>query len=265
MFEKTQWHSSRLQCNTTLCRWGHSGQPVLVFPTAGGDAEEVERFKMIYVLEPLLAAGRIKIYSCDSVAGRVWFNKEGSPEHRMWMTHQFHQYVKHEVAPAIRMDCKSPDIDIWVAGASIGAFHAAAVTCRFPDIFSRALAMSGTFDLLRFIERPDPTEYFFVSSPLHFVPTLAGRHLDMLRRRHIHIASGEGKWEAINESFRLGQTLGAKGIPNWVDSWGKDYDHDWTTWRAMMPKYLGEWTDPAKNAQANANGRASSHPAEAKS
>ena len=79
---------------------------MLVFPTAGGDAEEIERFKMIHVLEPLIAAGRIKIYSCDSVAGRVWFNKEGSPEHRMWMTHQFHQYVKHEVVPAIRTDCK---------------------------------------------------------------------------------------------------------------------------------------------------------------
>jgi esterase/lipase superfamily enzyme len=246
MFEKSSWYSSRLQCNTTLARWGFSGQPVLVFPTAGGDAEEIERFKMIYVLEPLIAAGRIKVYSCDSVAGRVWFNKEGSPEHRMWMTHQFHQYVKHELAPAIRTDCKNPEIPIWVTGSSIGAFHAVAVTCRFPDIFHRALAMSGTFDLLRFIERPDPTEYFFVSSPLHFVPTLAGRHLDILRQRYIHIASGEGKWENIGESFRLGKALGAKGIPNWVESWGKEFDHDWVTWRAKLPKYLDEWTDPNK-------------------
>src|SRR4051812_50028097 len=36
-------------------------------------------------------------------------------------------------------------LPIWVTGASIGAFHSVAVTCRFPDIFSRALAMSGTF------------------------------------------------------------------------------------------------------------------------
>ena len=52
-------------------------------------------------------------------------------------------YVRHEVVPAIRMDCNSADIEVWAAGSSIGAFHAVAVTCRFPDLFSRALAMSA--------------------------------------------------------------------------------------------------------------------------
>lgn len=242
MFEKMRWFSARLQSEATLARWGCSGQPVLVFPTAGGDAEEIERFLMIRALEPLLAAGRIKIYSCDSVAGRVWFSKEGSPEHRMWMTHQFHQYVKHEVVPAIRRDCNSDDIPVWAAGASIGAFHAAAMVCRFPDIFRRALAMSGTFDLMRFIERNDPTDYFYVSSPLHFLPRISGPHLDALRGCHIQIGCGEGKWEDISESFRLAKALGDKGVPNWVDAWGKDWDHDWVTWRAKMPEYLDAWT-----------------------
>jgi len=106
-FESSRWYSERVRCEVTLNRWGHAGQPVLVFPTAAGDAGEIDRFLMIRVLEPLLAAGRVKIYSCDSVAGQAWFGKEGSPEHRMWMTHQFHQYIKNEVVPAIRMDCKS--------------------------------------------------------------------------------------------------------------------------------------------------------------
>ncbi len=242
MFEKSRWYSARMNCEATLARWGTFGQPVLVFPTAGGDAEEIERFLLVRVLEPLLSAGRIKVYSCDSVAGRVWFSKEGSPQHRMWMMNQFHQYVKHEVVPAIRKDCNSSDIPIWAAGASIGAFHAAAMVCRFPDLFHRALAMSGTYDLMRFIEAPQPSEEFFVSSPVHFVPTLAGLHLDVLRTRHIHIATGEGKWEDIGESWKLANVLGRMGIPNYVDSWGKDYEHDWTTWRAMAPKYLDEWT-----------------------
>jgi esterase/lipase superfamily enzyme len=34
--------------------------------------------------------------------------------------------------------------------------------------------------------------------------------------------------------------LGNKGIPNRVDSWGTEYDHDWSTWRQMLPKYLDE-------------------------
>lgn len=254
MFEKSHWYSSRLSCDTTLARWGFSGQPILVFPTAGGDAEEIERFKMIQVLEPLLAAGRIKIYSCDSVAGRVFFDGQHSPEHRMYITHQFHQYVKHEVAPAIRLDCQNADIPIWAVGSSIGAFHAVAVTCRFPDIFHRALGMSGSYDILRFIDHPKPTDYFLVSSPLHFVPTLSGRHLDVLRTRRIHLASGEGKWENIGESFRMGKVLGDMGIPNWVESWG-NVDHDWVTWRAKMPKYLDQWTSPAASeAKASPGG-----------
>jgi esterase/lipase superfamily enzyme len=231
-----------MNCEATLARWGSVGQPVLIFPTAGGDAEEIERFQLIKVLQPLLSTGRIKVYSCDSVAGRVFFGNEGSPEHRMWMMHQFHQYVKHEVVPAIRADCKSPDIPVWAAGASIGAFHAVAMVCRFPDLFHKALAMSGTYDLLRFIGNPQPTDYFQVSSPLHFLHTLSGLHLDVLRTRYIHLASGEGKWEDIGESWKLANALGRMGVPNRVDSWGPETPHDWVTWRAMAPKYLDEWT-----------------------
>ncbi len=242
---KTRWYSTRTQCEVTLARWGEVGQPVLIFPTAAGDAEEVERFLMIKALTPLLTEGRIKIYSIDSVGGRVWFNKEGSPEHRMWMQNQFHQYIKHEVVPAIRKDCKNDDITIWAAGASIGAFHSAAVVCRFPDMFSRALAMSGTFNLMRFTEAEHPTDYFRVSSPLYFVPHLEGRHLALLRTRHIQMVTGEGKWENLGESFGLANVLGHAGVPNHVDSWGPTWDHDWVTWRAMMPKYLDQWTRPA--------------------
>jgi esterase/lipase superfamily enzyme len=241
-FLKSRWRSERLGCETTLARWGEYGQPVLAFPTAGGDAEEIERFQMIKAVGPLLEAGRIKIYSCDSVAGAMWFSKQGSPDQRMKMQNQFHQYVKHEVVPAIRTDCRTPDIGVWAAGSSIGAFHAAAVVCRFPDLFHRALSMSGTYNLMRFIDVSEPNEEFRVSSPLHFLPQLQGPHLELLRKRYIHIATGEGRWENIGESWALANALGAKGIPNHLDSWGPDWDHDWVTWREMMPKYLDEWT-----------------------
>ena len=241
-FTKSRWHSDRLGGEITLARWGDVGQPVLVFPTAGGDAEEIERWQMIKALEPLIGAGKVKIYSCDSVAGAAWFGKQGSPEYRMHMQHQFHQWVKHEAVPAIRLDCQSPDLGIWAAGASIGAFHAAAVVCRFPDLFHKALAMSGTFDLMRFSEAKEPTDDLRVSSPLYFVPHLEGLHLDVLRTRFIQFATGEGRWENLGESWNLANVLGAKGIPNHVDSWGPEVHHDWATWRQMLPQYLERWT-----------------------
>jgi esterase/lipase superfamily enzyme len=239
-----RWRSERLEREVSLVRWGTFGQPVLLFPTAGGDAEEVERFHLIGVLDPLIKAGKIKVYSCDSAAGKALLSREGSAKHQMWLQNQFHQYVKHEVVPAIRKDCQNPTAELWATGASIGAFHAVAMVCRFPDLFSKACAMSGTYDLRRFFEaRPDDfTEEFWVSSPLHFVPTLAGRHLDVLRTRYILMPSGEGRAEDISESWAMANVLGRQGIPNRVDPWGKDVHHDWETWRKMLPKVLEEWT-----------------------
>ena len=236
-----RWRSERLQREVTMVRWGTFGQPVLVFPTAGGDAEEIERMLLVDALGPLISAGKLKVYSCDSVAGRALLAREGSPQHQMWLQNQFHQYVRHEVVPAIRADCKSDDLTLWAAGASIGAFHSVAVVCRFPDVFVRACAMSGTYDLRRFYEASEFTDEFWVSSPLHFVPTLDGRHLDVLRTRLIVLASGEGRAEDLGESWRMANALGQRGIPNRVDPWGPAWPHDWPTWREMLPKYLGEW------------------------
>ncbi|HET9626240.1 MAG TPA: alpha/beta hydrolase-fold protein [Kofleriaceae bacterium] len=236
-----KWRSERLQREVTMVRWGTFGQPVLVFPTAGGDAEEIERMHLVGALSALVDAGKIKVYSCDSVAGRALLSREGSPQHQMWLQNQFHQYVRHEVVPAIRADCKSAELAIWAAGASIGAFHSVAVVCRFPDVFTRACAMSGTYDIRRFYDAKDFSDDFWVSSPLHFVPKLDGKHLEVLRTRKILLASGEGKAEDLGESWRMANVLGAAGVPNRVDPWGRDWPHDWQTWREMLPKYLGEW------------------------
>lgn len=237
-----RWRSERLHRDVNLVRWGTIGQPVLLFPTAGGDFEEVERMQLVRALQPLLDAGRIKVYSCDSVAGKALLAREGDARHQMWMQNAFQQYVRHEVVPAIRTDCKSPDLEVWTAGASIGAFHAIAVLCRWPDVFARAAALSGTYDLRRFYDAKEFSDDFWVSSPVHFVPTLEGRHLDVLRTRFVKLVSGEGKAEDIGESWRMAKVLGDKGVPNHVDSWGPDWPHDWQTWRAMLPKLLDEWT-----------------------
>ena len=242
-----RWHSDRLQREVTLVRWGSYGQPVLLLPTAGGDAEEIERFLMIDALKDLLDRGLIKVYSCDSVAGKALLTREGNPRHQMWLQNQFQQYLRHEVVGAVRADCKSPDLELWAAGASIGALHAAAMVCRFPDVFARAICMSGTYDIRRFYEAApsDFSQEFYVSSPLHFLPALSGRHLDVLRTRFVLIPSGEGRAEDIGESWRLARVLGERGVPNRVDSWGPQWPHDWQTWRKMLPQYLEEWTKSA--------------------
>ena len=101
MKERTTWYSSRVERDVALARWGHYGTPVLVFPTAGGDAEEIERFHLVDAVGELLAAGRVKLYSCDSVNGRVLLAGEGDARHRTRMLIQFLEYIRCEVVPAI--------------------------------------------------------------------------------------------------------------------------------------------------------------------
>ncbi len=80
----------------------------------------------------------------------------------------------------------------------------------------------------------------YVSSPVHFLPWLEGPPLDALRQRFVIVASGQGAWENVGDSWALGDVLGGKGIPNRVDAWGPEWSHEWHTWRAMLPQYLAE-------------------------
>jgi esterase/lipase superfamily enzyme len=236
------WYSSRLERDVTFARWGTFGTPVLVFPTAGGDAEEIERFHLVGAVGHLLEAGRVKLYSCDSINGRALLVQEGDVAHRTRVLIQFLEYVRCEVVPAIRSDCDSQDIEIVTAGPSIGAYNALAVLCRSPDAFRVAICMSGTYDLTRFLHGPIDDD-FVAASPLHFLPRLdeSGGLLGKLRTRYAVMASGEGAHENVGESWRTAHVLGSRGIPNRVDSWGPDWIHDWQTWRVMLPQYLEEF------------------------
>jgi esterase/lipase superfamily enzyme len=239
--KRERWFSDRLQDEITLVRWGTSGRPVLVFPSAGGDAEEIDRFGLVGACGQLLAEGRIKLYSVDSVAGQAMVTKAGSPEHRLWLLNQFHDCVRREVVPAIHADLGDQATDVITTGASIGAFNAVAVLCRYPDVFSAAIGMSGSYRIERFYDHAWSQDLYF-SAPLQFLPGLAGQELDLLRQRYVVLASGEGDWEDVGESWQMAAALGAKGIPNRVDNWGPQWAHDWTTWRRMLPQYLADLT-----------------------
>jgi esterase/lipase superfamily enzyme len=231
-----RWYSPRTQRELTLARWGHYGTPLLVFPTAGGDAEEIERHHLLDHLGDAVEAGHIKVYSVDSTAGRALATHEGSPEHRMWLFNQYHEAIASEVVPAIRADTGGHEV--VAAGSSIGAFNALAMVCRYPELFRAAICMSGTYQVEKFIGAFNDDLYF--SSPVHFVKGMDGAQLDLLRRRFVVLAAGSGRWEDPGESWAVANVLGEKGIPNRVDDWGPAFDHDWPTWWQMLPTYVRE-------------------------
>jgi len=236
-----RWYSHRMGRDVNVVRWGEVGKPVLFFPTAAADFEECERFHMVDALAPLMEEGLIKLYSVDSVPGMVWLKEDNRPPAATRIQRAYDSFVAEELVPAIRADCRDPGAEVVATGPSIGAFNALSVTCNHPDLFSHAICLSGTYDLSKFIEGEMDSNWYH-ASPLHFLPGLAEdhEHLRLLRTRFILLAHGTGKWEDPKESWRVAETLGQRGIPNRVDEWGTEWNHDWPVWRNMLPQFLRE-------------------------
>jgi esterase/lipase superfamily enzyme len=237
--ETTSWHSDRLGHGARLIRWGHWGRPLLLFPTGGGDAEEAERNGLIGAIAGAIEAGKVKVYATDSIPAAERLSHRIPPEAGPIRLAQFDAFLAEEVLPAIRADCRSADVEIMTAGASIGAYHALAFLARHPDAVRAAICLSGTYDADRLLGIPQTSETYF-AMPLQFLPGLEGPPLEALRRRFVILAHGKGQWEDPGQSWNVADVLGRKGVPNRVDEWGPEWDHDWATWRAMLPAYLEE-------------------------
>ena len=244
---KISWKSPSLGGREiTFVRYGVSGTALLLFPTAGGDAEEPERFHLITAIGDFLKDLRLKVYVVDSIAGQAWLKECKTLEDAAAAQNRFDRCLYREVVPAIWRDCGGDKGLIWTAGASIGAFNALASLCRHPDVFSVAICMSGSYDMGKFLKGRITHDYQ-QSSPLHFLPQLAGPQLEQLRKRFVLLTHGQGEFEDPDQSWKVERVLGPKGVPNRVDAWGKEWRHDWVTWRKMLPQYLGELL-PAKKA-----------------
>lgn len=232
------WWSPELGREMPVATWGSRGRPVLLFPTAGGDHLECERFLLIRALQPFIDSGRIRVYACGSISGEGWLSATASPPHKAWLQARFDAYLSRELVPWIRHDVGDPQARLVATGASIGAYNAVNAATKHPDQFWLTIAMSGTYYFDRWMDGYRDDNYYF-NMPVLSLPNLGpSPQLDDLRRSYFHLASGKGRWEAPQESLALGHILGAKGIPNWVELWGEDVDHDWPTWRSMLPLFL---------------------------
>jgi esterase/lipase superfamily enzyme len=219
-----------------MARWGHFGTPVVIFPTAGGDFEEIERFQLIAALGELIDGGRIKAYSTDAVAVRAWLSTTTSAQDCVRLQERYHSFVYEEVLQRVREDCQDDRIEPILAGASLGAFAAISGICRHPDSFRAAIGVSGVYDLAHRYCGEDSTAF----SPLVCLQTLKGQRLEQLRRRAIVLGCGEGDYENPADSKRIADACASKAIPCRLSLWGPARDHTWSTWREMLPRLLAE-------------------------
>ena len=234
------WHSPRLGLSMPIVRYGNRGHALLLFPTAQADYLENERFYLIKAIEPQIFAGKLQVFSIDSINKHAWMNRQVSVPEKARRQVLYSGYVEEEVVPHIRRCLQDPNARIGVSGASFGAFHAANAFFRRPDLFDTLIAMSGFYDLRGDYLHGFTGDDAYYNNPMQFLPHLNDeRTLGLLRSAQIHLLCGQGNYEIPAHTSRLSHLLWNKGIWNNLDLWGHDVPHDWPSWRKMLDHYVG--------------------------
>ena len=134
------WHSPTLDLPMPIVTYGHAGRPLLLFPTAAADFLENERFFLVKSIEPAIMAGRVRVFSIDSINRLAWMDSTVPVPEQARRQALYARYIEEEVVPYVRHVCGDGSVRITTTGASFGAFHAANTLFRRPDVFDAVSA-----------------------------------------------------------------------------------------------------------------------------
>ena len=233
--EYHKWWSWRLDRDMELLVFGHSGVPIVVFPSSQGRFFEFEDRGLIGAVAHKIDAGEIQMFCVDSVDAESWYNRDVPPRWRIARHVQYENYIMEEVLPFIRL--RNFDPHVVSVGCSFGGYHAVNIALRHPDRFTGFLSMSGAFDLSNFLGGYYDQDVYF-NMPPHYLPNLGDPwFFDRYRNNTYILASG---WDdhCLWQSQSLARIMGEKGIPHHLYIWDSWNSHDWPTWARMMNEYL---------------------------
>src|SRR5438067_967587 len=131
----TSWYSPSLNKEMPIATYGHYGFALLMVPTASADYLEYERFQLIETVRPLIEAGKLKIFSINSINNESWMNDGMDPRKKAVRHQQWNAYVFNEVVPFIKSNTSAETL-IITCGASFGALHSANLFFKRPDILN---------------------------------------------------------------------------------------------------------------------------------
>src|SRR3954471_19292005 len=191
------WHSPILGQHMPIVSYGHWGHPLLLFPTAAADFLENERFHLVGAAQEALDAGRVRIFSINSINNQAWMDRGLPVPEQARRQSLYARYVEEEAVPFFRPAGHTADLRAAPSEASFGAFHAANTLFRRPDLFDATIAMSGFYDLEPDYLRGYSDERCYFNNPMWYLRGLDGPLLDMLRRQcRVVIVTGQGQYEA---------------------------------------------------------------------
>ncbi|WEK19598.1 MAG: esterase [Candidatus Pedobacter colombiensis] len=227
-----KWYSHNLNADFELLAFGHSGYPILLFPTGTGGYAEHKDLKMIDSISWFIDEGKVKVYCVDSIDRQSWYNKDIEPADRVKQHIRYDKLLLEEVSTMARKE--TGHSKIITAGCSFGGYHAANFAFRHPWLVSHMFSMSGSFDIKSHLDGFYNDEVYF-NNPVDFVPNDDNPELWQMKI----ILGTSDKDICRGDNERFSQTLNEKGMTHWLDL-RHNADHDWPIWRQMLPEYLAK-------------------------
>ncbi|MCY1532683.1 hypothetical protein D9M68_679660 [compost metagenome] len=123
---------------------------------------------------------------------------------------------------------------VITAGCSFGGYHAANFAFRHPWIVSHLFSMSGAFDIKDQLDGFYNNDVYF-NNPVDFLPN--NMNPELWNMKIVLGTTDRDLCKGDNE--RLSAVLHQKGINHWLDI-RQNADHDWPTWRQMLPEYVAQ-------------------------
>ncbi|MCC8197522.1 MAG: hypothetical protein LIP06_02850 [Tannerellaceae bacterium] len=226
--------------------YGHTGKPVLVFPTSNGRFYQYEDSGMIRVLSPVIEQGKIQIWTTDSIDWETYFSDSWDKLQRIHRHEQYFAYIKEELIPSVLWKSKEnnggQEQQLVVTGCSMGAYHAANFFFRNPWHIDTLIALSGVYSTDYFFGDYKPTE-IYLNSPVDY---LQNNHEDPLltkyKQARLFFCCGRGADEELmlKDTRALQQVLESKEIPARFDYWGTDSVHDWDWWQRQAVHFFNQ-------------------------
>ena len=233
--EHVRWYSPRLERDMDLLVFGHAGARVLVFPSSMGKFFEWEDQGMIRALAHQIESGWLQLYCVDSVDAESWYAKGKHPADRARYHARYDAYIKDEVLPLAQ--ARNPNPFLITTGASFGAYHALTFALRYPHLVSRAIGLSGVYDI-REVSDGYTDENVARYNPAELVMNEQDPdRLAHLNRMDIVLAIGRDDSLRGNSEYFSGLLWSRKiwhALRIW-DGWA----HDWPYWQQMVNSYIG--------------------------
>lgn len=209
-----KFYSQYLQRDFEMLVFGHSGQPVILFPKTRGRYYEMKDSGVINELSGHIESGKIKVYCPDTIDNESWYNYNIDPSDRVKKHLAYEKTILKDVIDFAKYELDSRRVG--VAGFEFGAYHSANLAFKYPNLISNLFCFGGTYDIKRHIMGFYNHDCYF-NNPPDYLPGLQDEwYINYLKEMDIRIIIGKEDQYYL-ENLQISEILSEKKVSHLFD------------------------------------------------